>query len=350
MKDAPADSAMCTASPSLALTKYWGKEEQGTNVPATSSLAVALKSLTTTTRVQHALGADTVVVDGEPQAESRYAPVFEAVRAETGSASRFLVESTNDFPTAAGLASSSSGIAALVCALDALLGAELPSWKLSRIARLGSGSAARAVFGGFTVLPAGGTEASSIHPAEYWPELRMLVIVLQTGSKAVSSREAMERVRRTSPYFSAWRQDAEEVFSEAREAVSVKDIDRLGHAMRLSYLRMFSTMFAADPPVVYWQPQSLSVIRVCEELRREGIPTYETMDAGPQVKVLTTVDHLDTAYAALSAVAENILVSSIGAGPQAWREQSEPASRMRPADDGHEVVSQSGTPNTEDNP
>lgn len=311
----PVDSVLCTASPSLALTKYWGKREGGANIPATSSLAVTLGALTSTTRVQRTAGKDTVLVDGAPQSGARYAPLFEALREETGSREQFLVESSNNFPTAAGLASSSSGMAALVCALDALLGTGLPRWKLSRIARVGSGSAARAVFGGFTVLPAGGTDAQQAYPADHWDEMRVLVAVLQAAPKAVSSRDAMERVRRTSPYFRAWMEDAEEVFTDAREALALRDLDRLGHAMRLSYLRMFSTMFAADPPVIYWQPESLAVIRACEQLRLSGLPAYETMDAGPQVKILTTAEHVETLTARLSPLAERILVSSVGGPP-----------------------------------
>jgi diphosphomevalonate decarboxylase len=309
--------AVCTASPSLALTKYWGKREGGPNIPATSSLAVTLRELATTTRVQRAPQRDTVLIDGRPQPEGRFTPVFDALREETGTSDRFLVESSNNFPTAAGLASSSSGIAALVCAVNELLGTELPPWKLSRIARVGSGSAARAVFGGFTVLPAGGTEAQQVHDEQYWPELRVLAAVLQTGTKAVGSREAMERVRRSSPYFDAWVADAEDVFAEARDALELRDLERVGHAMRLSYLRMFATMFAADPPVLYWHPKTLAVIRMCEDLRREGIPAFETMDAGPQVKVLTTADHVDRLIGALSEHAEQVLVSAVGEGPSA---------------------------------
>ncbi|MFP4613145.1 MAG: diphosphomevalonate decarboxylase [Spirochaetaceae bacterium] len=310
------DSVLCTASPSLALTKYWGKAQGGTNLPATSSLAITLLEPATVTRASRTDGDDTVLVDGSPQEEARFAPVFEALRSETGSTARFLIESTNNFPTGAGLASSSSGVAALVCAVDALLGSGLPRWKLSRIARLGSGSAARAVYGGFTVLPAGGTEAHRLYPAEHWPSLRVIVVVLTATPKALSSREAMERVRRTSPYFSAWIADSESIFTEAHEALSARDIERLGHAMQLSYLRMFATMLAADPPVLYWVPGSLRAMRACEELRADGVAAFETMDAGPQVKVLTTADQADTVVAALSPVSDQIIVSRVGEGPR----------------------------------
>lgn len=310
------ENAVCTASPSLALTKYWGKAEGGPNIPATSSLAVTLRDLATTTRVQRSAGEDTVIVDGAPQEPLRFAPLFEAMRAEAEVGERFLVESANSFPTAAGLASSSSGVAALVCALDALLGTTLPTWKLSRIARVGSGSAARAVYGGFTVLPARGTEAEQLYPASHWSELRLVVAVLERGRKAISSREAMERTRRSSPYFGPWIDDAEEVTREAREALAGRDIERLGHAMRLSYLRMFATMFAADPPVVYWQPATLAALRTCEALRRDGVPAFETMDAGPQVKVLTTDEHVGTVRDALEAEADHVLVTGIGDGPR----------------------------------
>lgn len=315
-ESASVDRVTCTASPSLALTKYWGKRGGGVNIPATSSLAVTLGALTTKTQIRFADGADQLLIDGRPQPEDRFRPVLDALRAETGRSEHFLAESENDFPTAAGLASSSSGVAALVCGAGALLGVELPPWKLSRIARLGSGSAARAVFGGFTVFPAGGTEARELYPPEHWPELRVAAVVLETNEKPMSSREAMERVRRSSPYFDSWIADAEELFDEAREAVAARDIERLGEVSRLSYLRMFATMFSANPPVLYWRPAGLEIIHTAEALRRDGIPVYETMDAGPQVKLITTEEHVEAVRAAVEDRARRVIVSEVGPAPQ----------------------------------
>ena len=102
----------CRAHPSLALIKYWGKRDPRRNLPATPSLGVTLAGVHTETRVRLA-EADQVVLDGVAQPQERFAPFFAEVRRRLGIAAFFRAESANSFPTAAGLASSSSGFAAL---------------------------------------------------------------------------------------------------------------------------------------------------------------------------------------------------------------------------------------------
>lgn len=305
-----ADAAVhVRAHPSLALIKYWGKQRSGTNIAATSSLAITLDRLTTDTFCTLA-ASDTITIDETPRDPATVTPVLDAVRAhlvDSGVRSsaeavelHFAVTSTNSFPTAAGLASSASGLAALAAAATLAGGGSLDDRAaLSRIARIGSGSAARSVFGGFTVWEAGAPSAEQIHPAEWWPELRVVVLPLATDAKEISSRAAMNRTRDTSPYYPAWVETASELFTRAREAVRRRDLEALGTATQLSTMRMFATMFAAEPPIVYWKPVTLTVLHRLAALRADGIPAWETMDAGPQVKVLT--DH-KSASAVLDAV------------------------------------------------
>lgn len=143
-----------TAHPNLALVKYWGKADAERNLPATPSLGVSLDALSS--RVQAWLDAgDSVELDGRPVDAARYRPFLAAVRRRCGARSGFRIRARNDFPSAAGLASSSSGFAACAAACAAACGARLDDAELSALARVGSASAARAVFGGFAVLPAG---------------------------------------------------------------------------------------------------------------------------------------------------------------------------------------------------
>ena len=327
-RDAPAD-AVCTASPSLALLKYWGKRAGRRNLPATPSLAVTLEGLKTTTRVSIA-DRDEVVVDGKSQNPERYAPFFTEARRLLDVDFHFHAESANTFPAAAGLASSSSGFAALALACATLAvsaGDSLrrsvaapSSAQLSALARLGSASAARALFGGFVLLPAGGCSARQLAPADHWPELRILVAVVAEGVKELSSRLAMERTRMTSPYYRPWVRSAAVELPETVEAVMRRDLERLGRAMRRSYLRMFASMLACDPPVLYWAPESLALIRACEQLRAEGIGAWETMDAGPQVKVLCLADELPRIKERLEAVGVTLIESRVGGPPEAHLE------------------------------
>lgn len=295
-------------SPSLALVKYWGKLEGPHNLPATTSVALTLAGLDTSTTARSAGrgagAADQVMLDGEGQPPARFQAFFDEARRLYKTDFRFYADSHNSFPSSAGLASSSSGFAALALAAARLAGlapgAETAALA-SEAARLGSASAARAVYGGFTVLPAGARRAERLYGPEYWPELRVLVAVTSRAPKDDSSRGAMERTRLSSPYYRAWVEDAKLLADEALFALAAKDLQKLGELMRLSYLRMHASAMAADPPALYWLPASLACIRACAALRARGIGAWETMDAGPQVKVLC----LDSELAAVrSALAE----------------------------------------------
>jgi diphosphomevalonate decarboxylase len=276
---------LCRAHPSLALIKYWGKSDSRRNLPATPSLAVTLAGVHTETRVWPA-DADSVVLDGVEQSAERYAPFFAALRRRLASRQCFRAESTNSFPTAAGLASSSSGFAALAAACVRAAGRELPARELSALARLGSASAARSLFGGFTLLPARARAALQLFPEEHWPELRVLIAVASGEAKPFASRQAMEATRRSSPFYRAWLASAGRLLAGAMSALERRDLEKLGELARLSYSRMHAALLAADPPVLYWLPATVALIRECAALRREGLGAWETIDAGPQVKVL----------------------------------------------------------------
>lgn len=289
------------ASPSLALIKYWGKARgEGINLPATPSLAVTLEGLHTHTVVEEA-SEDHVVLDGKVQNPQRFSDFFQRVRSVTGSSLRFKVESENNFATAAGLASSSSGFAALAGACVALTGAHLKEEEISSLARVGSGSAARSIWGGFTVLPAEFPCAYQVADENFWPDFRVVLVTVTDKAKDHSSRDAMEHTRTTSPYYGAWVKDAASVFPQALEALRARDLEALGTLARLSYLRMFSSMFAADPPVIYWLPESLGLIRLAEDLRKKGHGVWETMDAGPQVKFFCEAKDLPALEASLKS-------------------------------------------------
>ncbi len=323
-----------TAHPSLALVKYWGKlpgdggRPEEANLPATTSIAVTLNRLMSRVTVR-AAEHDRVTLDGVEAKVERFTPFFDALRARLASSVRFAVESGNNFPTAAGLASSSSGFAALALACSACASPDrtpLPPTVLSELARVGSGSAARAVFGGFTRWSRGAAAAEQLYPAAHWPELRVVVLKISDASKEITSRDAMERTRLTSPYFAQWVEDNAALALEAERALAERDLERLGTVARHSYLRMFATMLGADPPVLYWLPASVAAIKRCERLRAAGIAAFETMDAGPQVKVLTTEHYLESVLAALAEVGEVFTVCS--PGPDA---ALDPPSNLPPA-------------------
>ena len=294
-----------TAHPSLALIKYWGKADSVENLPATPSLAVTLNELKTETSVwisrntDDKYTADAVLIDGVFQQEKRFESFFREFRTllekKKPELSGFSIraESSSNFPASAGLASSSSGFAALACACSEAAGVGFNRKELSALARIGSASAARSLYGGFTSLGEREKHAKQLYNENWWPEFRIIVLELEKEPKKISSRLAMEQTRNTSPYYNSWVKDSKVLMDEAVTALDDKNLDILGPIIRKSYLRMFATMFAADPPVIYWKPISLGIIKLCEGMRAEGISVWETMDAGPQVKLFSTENETD---------------------------------------------------------
>jgi diphosphomevalonate decarboxylase len=313
--------ARARASPSLALLKYWGKLDRHENTPATPSLAVTLGGLHTETSVslpEDAARGDTVAVNGRAEPPERYAAFFDRVRRALRRDLVFAAESRNDFPTSAGLASSSSGFAALAAACVWSADAELPAARLSELARLGSASAARSIYGGFVLLRRGARSAEQLYPPEHWPELRVLAAVTEARPKEVPSRDAMELSRLSSPYYPAWTRSSAALLPEALRALADRDLERLGDLARTSALRMHAVMLASRPPVCYWVPHTLAVMGACAELRRRGVGAWETMDAGPQVKVLCLEADRSSVESELLAAAPGLqlLVARPGPGVQ----------------------------------
>jgi len=321
MNSSPA--VIVRASPSLALIKYWGKAQGGApNRAATSSIAVGLDGLYSEARVTPAL-RDSVILDGREADAGRYAAFFENIRACLGVQHYYECESYNNFPSAAGLASSSSGFAALAagCARlsSRLLGKPMPGLRtLSALARVGSASAARAVYPGFVILKAGARAARPVYPADFWPELRVIVARVSDAAKKNPSRDAMEHTRATSPYYPAWLRDSRALFSRALDALGRRDLALLGPLIRASAYRMFGSMLAADPVIIYWKPLTLALLEQLETLRGQGLPLFETMDAGPQVKIFCLERDADQAVAsirkAIPELADRLAVLKPGGG------------------------------------
>lgn len=318
-------SVTARAGVNIALVKYWGKAPgrgpQDLNLPAVPSLSLTLEEpwTETTVRFDPEAEEDSFVLDGEQLGEASLAqarPVLERVRELASVRAPFAVESVNRVPTAAGLASSASGMAALAVAALRCAGLEGDLGLASRVARLGSGSAARSVFGGWVAWE--GREARQVAPPEQL-DVIFVVAILDAGPKPLSSRAAMLRTASTSPYYAGWVEQARHGFDEALDALDRKDLGRLIAAMEASTLRMHACAMAARPAILYWQPGSVSVIRAVERLREKGLVCGWTMDAGPNVKVLCARHDASTVVAELKRIDDirSILLSGPGGGTTA---------------------------------
>jgi len=316
--------AIATAHPNIALIKYWGKSDIERNIPAVGSLSITLDGLTTTTSVSFIseLEEDEFILGGRvrPGMAGRVTGCLDLIRERAGIRTRAKVESDNDFPTAAGLASSASGFAALVTAADAALKTGIPRVELADLARRASGSAARSLFGGFVELsltPGGSNPAETrqiLAPSD-WP-LRVAVAVTETGPKEIGSTEGMVRTERTSPFYADWVNSSEEDLAEARSAIAGRDFDSLAEVSESSCLKMHGVMLSARPGLVYWNGATAEAIRKVRTLRADGVPVFFTVDAGPQVKAVCAPEAFDRVAAELAFIegVQQVLASGLGEG------------------------------------
>ena len=290
--------ASARACANIALAKYWGKADVKRNVPAVPSISLTLDQLVTETRVRFdpSLASDVVRLDGRratvAEAE-RVITMLDRVRREARLRLKAQVSSHNHFPTAAGLASSASGFAALAASVSAAAGFRFNARRLSALARASSASAARSIYGGFVELPAGShgdadLAARPIAPPDHW-NLRLVVALTEPGKKKVGSTEGMERSRKTSPYYEAWLDQAPKWSRKIKRAVKERDLDTLGSAMERSTLAFHCCAITSDPPILYWAPATLAALATVRGLRERGASAWATMDAGPHVKTLCEV-------------------------------------------------------------
>lgn len=285
--------AAALAHPNIAFIKYWGNRDPELRLPANGSLSMNLAGLMTRTRVYFdpGLSQDEVWLNGQPiegGARERVVQFLNIVRAWAGVRLAARVESENNFPAGAGLASSAAAFAALALASTAALGLRLDETALSRLARRGSGSAARSVPGGFVEWQPGRGDADSyafsIAPPEHWP-LVDCVAVIETAHKAVGSSEG-HRLAATSPLQSVRVVDTPRRLRLARQAILRRDFEALAEVAEQDSMMMHAVMMTSRPPLIYWQGTSVDLMRAVTAWRREGIAAFYTLDAGPNVHVI----------------------------------------------------------------
>ena len=316
--------ATARARSNIALVKYWGKRESTLNLPAVGSLSITLDALWSQTSIAFdaALDRDDLVLGGERREDQlvRVSACLDILRELAGTQLRARISSENNFPTAAGLASSASGFAALVAAADAALNLSLSQRELSIIARRGSGSAARSIFGGFVDMHVGsrsdGTDcfAEPLLDAAQWP-LEVIVAITTHARKSVSSGAGMTLSAASSPYFESWVASHPTDMELARAAIMQRDFAALAAVAESSCLKMHAAALAGQPPLVYWNGVTVECMHAVTGLRRAGVPVFFTIDAGPQLKAVCPPDAAATVRRELEAVPGVLETLQSGLGP-----------------------------------
>lgn len=301
--------ATARANTNIALIKYWGKRDEKLFLPMNSSLSITLNNFYTITTVEfmETLTKDTLIWNQAPGSDKELKKIssfLDIIRKGAGINIYAKVITENHVPTAAGFASSASGYAALAAAATKALGIHLSPEELSKIARQGSGSACRSIFGGFVEWQKGSLNdgsdsyARQILDENSW-KLTILSVMVTSAQKKVSSREGMKRTVKTSPFYKGWLSTVDEDMEAAKVAIRNRDFLSLGEVLEGNALKMHATMLGAKPPIIYWESGTLEVMHRIQDLRQEGIPAYFTIDAGPNVKVLCEPKNEDKVKQAL---------------------------------------------------
>ncbi|PKP01478.1 MAG: diphosphomevalonate decarboxylase [Bacteroidetes bacterium HGW-Bacteroidetes-9] len=302
----------CWKSPSnIALIKYWGKK--GIQIPSNSSLSVTLDEAYTITRVS----ADPVKAGSGPIVSFRFEgelnhsfgsriqlflksiiPHFDFLKDMA-----LNIESGNNFPHSAGIASSASAMSALslcLCSIEEeIMGVQSDREaflrKASYISRLGSGSACRSVYGNFAVWGKHSSIKNSaddyavtlpFEPNDLFTELHDTILIVDPGTKKVSSSVG-HNLMKGHVYAEARFSQAEANLSSILIALQQGDWETFATIIENEALSLHAMMMTSKPGYVLMHPNSLKIIeKVIDYRKQSGLHVCFTLDAGPNVHLL----------------------------------------------------------------
>lgn len=330
-------TATYRAYANIAFTKYWGVSDPRLNLPHTNSLSMTLSHSHTTTTVQWVEGGRHAVIINDRAvgnaAARRIILHLERIRGDYPETVTARVRSVNSFPPSAGIASSASGFCALTLAAQEALHGPIAAcaWlPLACQARLASGSACRSFYGGFVEWRKGEDHLSSapwqLHDERHW-DLSDLVVVVDTGEKAVSSQDGHLRAS-TSPMLAMRINYVDAIQADVRRAVTRRDLPALGVILERDAWLMHTVMMTSRPPLMYWHQSTMDLMLAVWQWReREGIPVYFTIDAGPNLHLICERQTRDAVIQRLETRDEvlRIIVNQPGPGPARRLEHLLPA-------------------------
>ncbi len=286
-------SATAIANPNIAFIKYWGNRDQELRLPVNGSISMNMDGLFTRTTVTFSasLEADSLRINQRAvygPGLDRVTRTLDLIRALAKIDQYCEVSSQNNFPSAAGIASSASAFAALALAGSHAAGLTLTERELSRLARRGSGSACRSIPGGFVEWGMGEREddsyAQSIAGPDHW-DLADCVAIVSAGHKPTGSTQG-HALAQTSPLQAARVADATRRLDICRRAILERDFASFAAIVELDSDMMHAVMMTSNPALFYWQPTTLAVMAAAREWRRDGLDVCYTLDAGPNVHLI----------------------------------------------------------------
>lgn len=283
----------------IALIKYWGKKDETLKIPINDSLSGTLNTdemcATTSVALSETFESNEFWLNNQKQNFSdgtNTKILLDEIKRLSTLDKKILnykvhIVSHNNFPTAAGLASSAAGYACLAYVLGHLYGV-IDSTQLSRIARRGSGSACRSLFGGFVQWVKGDgnetSQASQIVDHKYWPKMKVIICVVNDTQKDISSSDGMARTVQTSELIHH-RADSivPQRIEKIKEAILKKDFETFAKITMQDSNQFHSLCLDTYPPLFYLNDTSRQIIKICtlvNSIYKCNKVAY-TFDAGP---------------------------------------------------------------------
>ena len=306
--------------PNKALVIYWGNENDTLRTPSRPSLSVTLQGINhpldyiVSLRTIGSSQRDKVIIDGiEDKGEIRNHFIYHlnAMRGYTGFKDKLEVATRKSFPVGSGLAGSAASASALAEAFAGLIGKTADTRLKSIMARRGSGSASRSVFGGFVMWQKGNSDESSyaeqLFDENHW-DLRNVIAMVSSNPKKIRSIEGMKLSKKTCPeeFYSDFVSVAKDHIEQISTAVLERDIARLGVLYEKENYLFRQVCLRTTPPLDYWTKVTDSVLNKVANLRDDSVPAYAGTDAGPNVHVFTAPKHVERVIRTIQEV-EGIL-------------------------------------------
>jgi diphosphomevalonate decarboxylase len=292
--------------PNKALVIYWGNENDTLRIPSRPSLSVTLEGINhpldyiVSLRTIGSSERDKVIIDGtedKGQIYNQFVYHLNAMREYTGFKEKLEITTRKSFPVGSGLAGSAASASALAEAFAGLIGKTADTRLKSIMARRGSGSASRSVFGGFVMWQKGNSDESSyakqLFDENHW-DLRNVIAMVSSSSKKIRSIEGMKLSKKNCPekIYSEFVRVANDHIEQISTAALERDIAKLGVLYEKENYLFRQVCLRTTPPLDYWTKLTDNILEKVTELRNDGIPAYSGTDAGPNVHVFTAPKHV----------------------------------------------------------
>ncbi|XP_068154886.1 diphosphomevalonate decarboxylase [Drosophila tropicalis] len=324
----------CIAPVNIALIKYWGKRNEELILPINDSISMTLNAnemcAKTTISSSETFKANRMWLNGEEvtfEENARLMRCLDGVRrlaVANGALKvplnwKVHIASRNNFPTAAGLASSAAGYACLVYTLARLYGIPINE-ELTAVARQGSGSACRSLYGGFVrwhsgVLADGSDSvAKQVASPDHWPNMHILILVVNDARKKTPSTKGMQRAVTTSALI---QHRAKVVVprrtEELTEAIQLRDFNTFAEITMKDSNQFHAIALDTYPPCVYMNDVSHSIVNFVHAYNEAvgSLQAAYTFDAGPNACLYVLEENVSQLLSAVQLAFPNDLVPSV---------------------------------------